>query len=1297
MFRVTCYFVEREIENTPRFLIYARSIKVDTNSYISRVINEEEECIPFAQAENGPPWVSIKLIIKNTYQTFGQHEELLKSLRAGRFEPRLIGSIGNCSEFPVIPRPVVTQFDAETLRHIKAPLPPESGISVLSRVESFWPEKKGNILEKALDPMQENPTGIQKAEDEIQLLSLLSERELNSRLQLLVDELKRHTGLSFDDAYAERLCNIEFVDIPFEAHISDIPITIDLEREENKDKQKEPSVRGIRIHRDHPLVDQDLWVNIVLRNNSEVLLDTIVQLTKGQEKSDAIKTEEEISEYEVKIFDPSLENRLIFAQSRVLLRLIQVTLLSQYGTKTYRDQLSEKLNKARINAGERLEAASPFNPSSISVGGHSLDPWVSDAQSLRRFINIHTSQSKTSKWFSRGLQEQGEAVSYIRELIDNPDNHEVLIVDPFFGVFAFEPIIPRLRHATLQVTVITSCLGWDPDVEERRAESAVWEEESRKQREKIANWCSKNISLIATNLRIIDIRSGKEQAFHDRYLAIVNNKGEVSVYSLSNSLNKMASKYPFCITLLDQAAALEVFTYLRGLEIGRDLAVKDSIDSKKLKMKIIWDSKGARENVRAQRTQRLESIYLFKEGPSEFPFWQDTIAWLLKNQSISPFQRFVKLLRSMYSLLRTNEYKQKQLINYAIENNLILRSDRTGTEWHIKVPDFLSILEPAWNKLPNEGSVQATLMAGLGELLAHAHGAHGILPKIVEIKIRKKIDTTVILDHLKKQYAELHSPAGFNNVPASVEELSAEYYFCVEDHGEKRPSFNLLSTAQNYIRGHHRFMVYGMYGLKWTIQLMLMIDPESVISWANQKPRHNTHVYAATLDALIDDLMYNQKDLLLDNLLKSKNPFLNMIGVAMLFGDGQGYYKKTHERKTAILKLRYVGIPIEDILWMSALRIPDAQATEFRSLNLPNEDQKKISAKNALDDLLNELASLLSQANPDDFQLNQLNQALRSSARDRFRVASKAGEFAKDKGIEHGPWEKLYEQCVNDVEILIGKQGENSFYFYAPTDYDKLDVGAQSFVCLNRGRVAKRFRNRLQGYLENLIIVASEPLAYNRDYSVWSESVGRAASGCLFGFLVCQYAWNYGDKDGVPEMITQLVEMVCQLQLGIRGEWNDLAGLLDRLANETAWSIASLGDEHAIGVAQRAVDDERLTSFFRACLAIVPVSVFKCNPERAFKLLYSFTNQEEKQNIQRYFYLLDFIIGNSHKIHLDQQRIDDAVSQGLRTFKDIDPRWQEFFRYVWDALSGDADKKKQILSNEPTKQSYCAMLLEKEE
>jgi hypothetical protein len=1236
-YKMTLYLIERQESDLCRFLIYGNIYKINPKQYLSFQTKNSEFAEDFNRGNTEATWVKLNFITKTAYFDLNEINTFLSQLRSGCFPYKEIGTIKNRQGFIVIPRPEVFQFDKDSLR-CECPefSSPESSTGELIKVESFWQKDMDGILEAALNPLPTSSEDTLTLEKDAPSI----EAEFNSRLRDLSKTLKEKMGLSFDSNYAERIGNIEFFSSKSERFVI-------VSAKEEEGKKRVYRCHGIEIIQKEAAVKNNHFAHIVLRNGSDTIYDKMVILPKEQKTFGPYNAQENISEFKVDIFNESGD--LVLSEQKSLIREICYCMMIRSGTKTTQDNLVHRLlsNKKTEDIGTRLSEASSFHPQDSIVGGYSDDPWVPMAKKMRFLVSQQSKKAKYSRWFQKGMASEGAAIEYLREIIDNTNNREVWVVDPFFGTSAFERLIPRLRNADLKLKIMTCCLGWNPDEKDSQSDNSVWNKEAKEQRNRLTSWCNKNLSLIAVNLKIIDLAKGKKQAFHDRYLICEKKCGEREVYSLSNSLNNLSGKYPCLITKVEYPVATDIYIYLAALSEETGITEK-----------VIWDSEPSFKQSRLIDTAPPK---ILDEGPSEFPF-------------------VFQLLEFFFG-----KKDKKNLIDDAIKLGLISGSKH---RWQIgNETDFLRILNDAWGKTTNSKD-QSIFIAGLGEFLADSTHQKDWLVATSEIvkKSKKQFKTKETLDQLFTTYKELPYRQGFNGVSPSASVLTTSHFF--EWKGSW--NFELLSAAQNYFE-YPRMEVSGCFGLLFALQLLFKIDPQQALDWVDQEHNQNPFIASMIIEVVVDTLQTEKENSLLDILIKSKRPFIRMFCIFRLFWKGWGRneidYKKLLEK--AIQRMESWSIPYGDILWIVSILFSDLQVQEFNLKGKKKSDSDATNVTKEKDAYIAMEAKLFLKTSPNEKQLSYLDQGLRNNTKDRFSLAQKVDIQQKSK--------PLYEKCVDDVEKLIGRKlPQSDFYFYEHDDFDKLFVGAKSYVILKEETVDTTFRNRYIKYLENLAYKVSDQTEKTKDFSSWNFNAGRCAAGCLFGLFVYNEGKSRYPTKQYDVFFEHLFEITCQLQLGINFGWYDIAGLQDRLYQEASWALSfQNGNSSAILMARQAVNDVRLPLYFRGCLASVPQIIYADDSSKALELLSKFLDREGLRNASRYFYLLDFIIGNSFKTGLDQEPISQAIKNGLSTYSLSEP-WASFFNNVQQALGGDQEKQKGILQNEWTAQSYCTTLFKTE-
>ena len=1262
-FSLEFYLIERASGQQPkaRYFVYGRAMPVDVDGYLSTSPLYPEKRIALHTHAASETWSTSDLIVQTFCVDAQTHAAFVKNLRQGEFPREIAGTNWKYKDFPITPRPPVLQLDVNTARHLR-PLPSaESGIGTLASVESFWSSNKKATLLKALDPFP-GPAPLSdhdgsKSWDN--LLEILAEEELGLRLGRLTKELKRNTGLSFDGAYAGRLGNMEC----FSFSLSGQPESRSFLTVIHKKKFHDGEFEGVGVKiQITPPSDEAIWAHVVLRNNNDVLVDRLVQLPAGTAESNPVCAEEPISEFEVRLFDQS-GNKPLFVEQSHLIRTIHVSMNMVTGKKTFADPLSRNL------VGAEMESADMFNPrEGVVIGHYKRDPWVPEARTVDCLVKANTAEPDTCRWFDQGLGGQGDALSYIRNVIDHHSVRTAVIVDPFFGEEALVKLLQRLQNRSVSLTVVTSFLGWDPDEELAQGPNPHWETSADDRRHRLHRWCNTNRHIIAPDLTILDLHDGRNQAFHDRYIIRLDVEDQLAVYMLSTSLNKLAGKFPCCVARLDTAAARRVHLYVRALIEGCDIAFQDCDGSpgKDLTASVIWSRQMATDSPVATSDQQAAE----QERPAWwFPFWQEFNRWL-HNAPQSEGELLLRLAQS------------RGLFS-------------PDSNWKHSPTDMCNQLTSAWERLPTDLSEQAAVLAGLGEYAARTVTGEALETMVTELLEQHpdKVDLPSVFDQMVQCYVSTAPPHGCQNIAPSMEVLGADKHMT-----SNRESFSLLKTAETYLTHGYLGSSAGLWGIDFVLRAGLRASPEAAICWIDAQKTFNPHISAAVVSACAR-LIQTDRPEVATALLRSQRPFVRMLGIAGLISE-EIPLRRQDERPRfgeVLLLLAEAGFPPEKQIWIAGLPVGRAQAACFSRRDLPANAPDRVEADRRLEKLLTRMAVILEDSAPEPGDLDDLDAALRHTTRDRFRLAEMAR--AEDTTKPIAPWNYLYRRCVADLEKLIGRiepdSKSTSFHFHEFIHYDMVEVAARSFLRLNGAKWANPFRNRIMPHIEDRVRLAARPHLAARDYSTWSNAVGQTAASCLFGLSVCTHAAQDNLRDSLEVSRGKLLAVTCQLYLAAGMEWFDMAGLLDRLAKDAGWTAGQTSDKATDSMIHKAICDTRLMPFFRACLATVPLKVFDHAPKAAFVLLLQHANHDDDRNVARYFYLLDFAIGNSHRSKRDlATEVGNAVDLGLSTFTNLAEPWAEFFTNAWQALQGEETPKQRILASEVTAQTYCGRLLQ---
>lgn len=185
---------------------------------------------------------------------------------------------------------------------------------------------------------------------------------------------------------------------------------------------------------------------------------------------------------------------------------------------------------------------------------------------MRALIKRLTPPVGDDRWFPRGVAHEVNVIGCLNTLLDGARVNGGVLVDPFFGVDTLKRVITRIESLDVALTIVTSLGMIDPET--NQSNQGLLHE----LQEGLDELRSETIPNASHRLRVINLIDGIDQAFHDRYLLLKPHEGEKEVYLLSNSLNRSAGKWPFCISKLDSAAAHDAALYIDGLMNGRDIS-----------------------------------------------------------------------------------------------------------------------------------------------------------------------------------------------------------------------------------------------------------------------------------------------------------------------------------------------------------------------------------------------------------------------------------------------------------------------------------------------------------------------------------------------------------------------------------------------------------------------------------------------------------------------------------------------------------------------------------------------------
>jgi len=384
---------------------------------------------------------------------------------------------------------------------------------------------------------------------------------IDADLPIVLSILENEINQPFSSKYASRLGNFEVI------HLNEWldhpqPFLIDLVRSK-EGKQGEKSNRHIEICRTKDFAKCKHMAHIVCKTNEDTILNILISLAVDQLRSDTIISPENIDEIEAWLFDEC--GKLIHHEYHRLLRTIVTTLNLQGRQINIRDKLSEKASQVSKILGDTASKVNSYHSQQSMINMLTTGLYADYKNQMSNIVAEIMPVSDLDKWFTRSISEEIEVINYIRSLLDAGRIKSAILVDPFFGSDALKRFALRLESQDLSITIVTSWAKIDPET------GNPWEKEvdpiNNLEKELLAVG-----ELINPRLQVINLQAGNDQAFHDRYIVLYKLEGVPEVYLLSNSINKMAGNWPFCMSLLAPDVARKVRLYVEGLCAGKDIS-----------------------------------------------------------------------------------------------------------------------------------------------------------------------------------------------------------------------------------------------------------------------------------------------------------------------------------------------------------------------------------------------------------------------------------------------------------------------------------------------------------------------------------------------------------------------------------------------------------------------------------------------------------------------------------------------------------------------------------------------------
>jgi len=333
-------------------------------------------------------------------------------------------------------------------------------------------------------------------------------------------------------------------------------------------------MRRIRIKRNDLVTEQALRLHTTLRYYDDTLEDRLAEMPARMTEL-SVEASNHVTDVEVAAFDES--GQRVDRISGAFIQGINfgLTVIGQS------DQLPPPLQG--LPKSPDLETRPRLHPTSFTgpaVGDRAgaLDALRKSKLSINQLVGEPEWKSE-SRWFDAGRDNQIDVIRWIKAKLESPLIAKAILIDPFLGTEALQRVIARQGNENIDLTVVVSPGHIDPDADEPDANAS--ENHISRLVATATEWSNRLCGLI----KIIHVQrgQGRRQAFHDRFLILIDKADVPQVFLLSNSLSKAAGIWPFAISELDRPISWQIRGYIQNL-IGGSGGDRD------LTPEVIWQS-----------------------------------------------------------------------------------------------------------------------------------------------------------------------------------------------------------------------------------------------------------------------------------------------------------------------------------------------------------------------------------------------------------------------------------------------------------------------------------------------------------------------------------------------------------------------------------------------------------------------------------------------------------------------------------------------------------------------------------
>jgi hypothetical protein len=355
----------------------------------------------------------------------------------------------------------------------------------------------------------------------------------------------------------DRLGAFDIYDVP-EADGGDPPVDFSVERDRSTERLTYPEQFVLGANR---AADDDYAVHVELELGQEPVFSKLITVHPGaMVRVEAVP----FDHYRMSVFDRS--GMLVQFDEHPLLLHINLNISAMGPALAIDDTLARSAQGLGPELRDSASIVRTRSTSRSKIAAETEAAFEVHRTKMRALAHRLVPPLGSDRWFHRGIADEIGVIAHFNKLLDGARVSAGTIVDPYFGIDTLKRVISRVESLDVDLTVITSLIETDPETNDPNA-SLLDELETV-----LLDLRGNGIPNAARRLRVLNLVDGPRQAFHDRYLLLTPHEGEREVYLLSNSLNRMAGNWPFCMSKLEGAAARDAALYIDGLAYGRDIS-----------------------------------------------------------------------------------------------------------------------------------------------------------------------------------------------------------------------------------------------------------------------------------------------------------------------------------------------------------------------------------------------------------------------------------------------------------------------------------------------------------------------------------------------------------------------------------------------------------------------------------------------------------------------------------------------------------------------------------------------------